>query len=435
MNDLVTSEFGLHLREMAAKARWILPTALVICVLVFARTQSGEQSYQASAIVRVTLSQNVGDDGGVTGFQTRSLSTLVNSDQLVKDVSEVVGLPAAEVRDALAVEILDDPGLMSLTATAESAALAAELANAAAAALSAGADEDPGARAEGATATLINAADPADAAPAVTLRGSLLAGIGAGLLTAIALGEGSVALRIMRGRFSPVGPAAELHEMIGAPTLDIRASGGAEDLFAFYIQQLRDRPVLTVIDTTGQRTADVARRLANLAGDAHRQALLVDGDVGNPTLGASMALSGGSGLGAVDAIEGLHPLRSVVRPSIESTRVLVLPVGRTRPGGLSGLQLLDAMRDLIRTSDVEHVVVSATRSSSQHEMLLVAWSFPAAVVLVVDPLQTTSRQVRKLLDRLHEVNATVAAVLVTTAPERAGGTSTSRSGALFGLRR
>ena len=65
----------------------------------------------------------------------------------------------------------------------------------------------------------------------------------------------------------------------------------------------------------------------------------------------------------------------------------------------------------------------------------VAWSFPAAVVLVVDPLKITARQVRKLLDRLHEVNATVAAVLVTSAPERAGGTSTSRSGALFGLRR
>lgn len=419
MSDLATSEFGLHLREMAAKGRWIVGASLFVGALMFGRSSAAPQSYNVNAIVRVSLAERVGDDGGVTGFQARSLSTLVGSDQLAQQVSESVGVPADEVRDALDVEILDDPGLMSLWATASTGTQAAEIANAAAAALSASAELDPGAQAEGATVSVINAADAADAAPAVTTKGSLTTGIGAGLLTAILLGEGFVAWRILRGRFSPVGPAAELHELIGAPTLDIRASGGAEDLFAFYIQHLRSRPVLTVVDTTDQRSAELARRLATHAGGAHRQALLVDGDVGQPTLGAAAGVPGG-GLGAVDAIEGRQPLSSVLRPSPESPRVLVLPVGQQRPGGLSGLQLLDAMRDLIRDSGAEQVVVSATRASSQHEMLLVAWAFPAAVVLVVDPSQITARQMRRLLDRLHEVEATVVAVLVTGRPDRVG---------------
>lgn len=415
MNDVLQSEFIMHLREMATRWRVLVAVSLIVGALVFGARVSRPQVYEATAAIRVSLAETGADDGTITDFQTLSLTKLATADNLIKSAISLSGddRSVSEVRSAISANQQSTPGFVDLTARSPHQKGATDLANAVARVIGDAAKEDPSARSAGATVSLVEAARAGTTVPTVTTATSLAEGLAAALIAAIILGEGLVAWRLVRGGFSPIDPAAEASRLLGAPVMDLRGGAAGGDPFAFFHRHLRDRPILTVIQVGTNPSVEVACRFSNVAADTRRRVVLVDGDLGQPIL--PEALGQGIGPGTVEVVQGLRSVSSVVRPAGGDQRALVLQVGRTRPSGPSGLQLLDGLKTALREVDADQVIISATSSSSTDEQLQLAHMFPQAVVLVFDPAEITSRGLRGLVERLHGVDARVIAAVATTA--------------------
>lgn len=362
MNDPMPSEFATHLREMASHRRVIAAVAAAVAVLALVVGLTRPATYEAEATVRVSLAESTGDDGAITDFHAGSLAALATADRVVADAIDISGddRSASDVRDALSAELGDSRGFVVLTASAPSATEAARLANALARSLAAEARRDPAAKSVAMRVTLVSAARSADASPTATAGRAVGGAIALALLAAIVAGEGLIALRLLRGRLSPVDPAADLSRLVGAPVLDLRGGAGSADEFAFYQEHLRPRRLVTVIEMGTPASNDVATSFVRIAEEAHRRVLFLDADA-----------------------EPASP-------------------GRRR---------VDGVREQLVGASADQAIVSAGRRSSIDELLRVAHAFPHAVVLSVDA-GCEVRRVRALLELLRPVEVTVVAGVV-----------------------
>jgi Mrp family chromosome partitioning ATPase/capsular polysaccharide biosynthesis protein len=410
MSDLSRSEFGLHLREMWRRGWLIALAALAAGGAMFAYRNAQPTEYISSATVRVVLTENQNDDGTVTAFRTRSLAEQARTADPLTEAATLAGIDAtvAQMRGRIDVDLLSTPGYLEVTARGPSPDEAAELANAMAAVMIDLAANDPVSAATGVVVVTVDVADPASSsAPGV--RRSISEGIAVGLVAAIVVGEGIVGLRLLRRRFSPVDPSGELQRLVGAPVLDLRGRTHANAVLPFFVEHLSARPVLTVVQM-GRPSVEAACRLTKVAGDVHDRVLLVDGDAGRPMLHTAFGQEVSPGLAEVAA--GHRALRSVIRPAGADMRAIVLTAGQAQPGGPIGRGLMPALQTLLQGAGADQVVVSVTEASSIDEVLLVSHAFPHAVVLALDPTTVTVTDVRRLLDQLHGVEASVVGVMI-----------------------
>jgi Mrp family chromosome partitioning ATPase len=407
------SEFSMHVREMLQHWRVIGLSALLVGSLLFGLISARPQESVASATLRVSLPEGSGDDGTITEFQTRSLAELALTTATIDAVIAESGSAGSvsEIRSRITIELKDTPGFLVVTGRETTPARAAALANTMASVLVAESEVDPGGSANGKIVQLIEPADAADATTRGGTGSAVAAGIVAAMAAAILIGEGLVAARLLGGRFSPVDPGQELQRLSGAPVLDLREPATPGLLLPFFIEHLGARPVLTVMQIGEGPSVDVACRLAKASGDVHRRVLLVDGDGGRSLL--HRAVGQESIPGAAEVAKGELTLKSAVRPAGGDIRAAVLTAGRSTPGDPVGAQLLPAMQHMLRESGAEQVVVSSTSASSLDELLLVAHTFPDAIVLTLDPSQLSARAVRRVLAQLHAVEATVVGVVIT----------------------
>lgn len=411
MNDPMPSEFASHLREMSRHRRLIAAIAIGVAVVALVVGMARPATYEAEAIVRVSLAESTGDDGAITDFHAGSLAALANADRVVVSAARLSGddRTPSKVRESLSAELGESRGFVVLTATAPTPEGAARLANALARSLAADARRDPSARSVGMGVSLVEAARPADAVPSVTTGRAVGGAVALGLVAAIVVAEGLVALRLLRGRLSPVDPASDLARLLGAPTLDLRGVAGNAAEFSFYQEHLRARPLITVIHLGDEPSSDVAVRLARVADEAHRRVLLVDADVGQPivrdVVGHEVSPA------AVDVAAGDATIGAAVVPVGDDTRTLLLPVGALPPGTPAGRRRLDGVRQLLADTSADQVIVSASRRSSIDELLRVAHAFPHAVVLSVDADCGIAR-IRAMLELLRPVEVTVVAGVV-----------------------
>ncbi len=410
MNDLSGSEFGLHLREMKRRGRWILSVAVLAGLAMVAYRSSQPKDYGNAATVRIFLTQNQSDDGTVTEFNAKSLAERALASDALAAASKRARLDiaATEMRGRIDIELRSTPGYLGVTARGSSPDEAAELANAMALVLIDLTENDPFSVTNGLKAEVVDPADPGSSTDPGPSR-AISEGLVVGLAVAIVAGESIVGLRILRGRFSPIDPSRDLQRLVGTPVLDLRDPAPSNAILPFFVEHLRARPVLTVVQA-GRPSVDAARRLAKVSGDVHDRVLLVDGDAGRPTLHNAFGHSAGPGVAEV--AEGRHTLRSVVRPAGGDMRAAVLTAGQARPGGLIGTELMPAMQTMLRGSGADQVVVSVTQASSIDELLLVAHAFPHAVVLALDPTEMGVTEIRRLVDQLHGVEATVVATIL-----------------------
>ncbi len=417
MNEAPPAVFATHLREMATKAAWIAIAALIAGALVLTLRLAASPQSIATSTLRLSVVGNAGDDGTITEFRTLSLAELALTTDVLSEVARLGGLGTpsdeelAELRTEFAIEQKETPGFLVVTARSGDAALSVDLANAMATVLSTevelGGNGDP----ESQRVTIVESATIGEATVTGGFVSALRDGIVAAMVAAILVAEGVIAVRVLRGRFSPVDPAAEIRRLSGAPVLDVRTPTIASSLLPFYVEHLRHRPILTMLQFGQEPSVDLACRLAKVSGDVNRRVLLVDGDGGRSML--HRALGQDSVPGVAEVAAGTETLRSVVRPATGGIRAGLVTAGRSLPGGPAGAALLPALNDVLRTAGADQVVISATSASSLDEVLLVAGTFADAVIVSIDPTRVGVREMRELLDALHGVRASVVAVILT----------------------
>jgi capsular polysaccharide biosynthesis protein len=410
MRDPSRSEFGLHLREMWRRGWLIALAAIAAGGAMFAYRNAQPTEYTNSARIRVVLTENQNDDGTVTEFRSRSLAeTALTADPLAEAATRAgIGATVGELRGRIGVDLQSTPGYLGVTASGPSPDEAAALANAMAAVMVDLAQNDPVASTTGVVVETVDVADPASSS-APGLRRAISEGIAVGLVVAIVVGEGIVGLRLLRRRFSPVDPSGELQRLVGAPVLDLRDRAQSNAVLPFFVEHLRTRPVLTVVQV-GRPSVEAACRLAKVAGDLYDRVLLVDGDAGRPMLHTALGQNASPGLAEVAA--GLHTLRSVLRPAGGNVRAVVLTAGSAQLSGPIGRGLMSTMQAMLQGSGADQVVVSVTEASSVDEVLLVSHAFPDALVLALDPSEVTVTDVRRLLEQLHGVEAMVVGTIM-----------------------
>lgn len=448
--ELHHSEFVMHLRELAARAPWIVAAAVVVGGVLLAWGLQAAPRYEATVTLRVSLAEGQIDDGALTEFATRSLAEMATTTGVVAATAEQIGEEdtVSDARGRIRVALRDTPGYLMITAQADTAQRAADWANTHADVLLASMPseaEGVGLLASGAQATVV---EPADAASAPRVNGfgqSFATALLGAVVAAIVVGEGLIGWRLLRGRFSPVNPAAEIAELVGASVHDLRLSPGR--LLPFYTEQLERRPVLTVMQLDADAAPTAARQLAQLAGDIRSRVLAVDTDPAQPLVALTLDERARPSIGAV--LSGRAPLRDALVPASSALPVPVVPAGmasvRTAMGsgdaasqmpvpaaqvvgddergptdhtelhvlGGSTVGTMDRLRALLNRTGAEQLIVSSTGASSVDESLVVARSFPDAVVLAFDPERFGPRQLRRRLEDLHRVGATVVAVLLT----------------------
>ncbi len=417
MNEAPPAVFATHLREMANKVVWIGVAALLAgLVMLTLRVTAPSQSI-ASSTIRLSIVGNAGDDGTITEFRTLSLAELALTTDVLTEVALGAGSGSSsdesvsDLRSGFTIEQKETPGFLVVTAQADDAAQAVDLANAMAAVLASQVELGRNGEAEGQSVDVIESATIGEATTTGGLVPALRDAIVAAMFAAIVVAEGIVAVRVLRGRFSPVDPATEIRRLSGAPVLDVRTPTIASAMLPFFVEHLQHRPILTMLQFGQEPSVDLVCRLAKASGEVNRRVLLVDGDGGRSMLHRTLGQDSVPGVAEVAA--GTETLRSVVRPASGGIRAGLVTAGRSIPGGPAGAALLPALNDELRTAGADQVVISATAASSLDELLLVAGTFPDAVIVSIDPTRVRVREMRDLLDALHGVRASIVAVILT----------------------
>ncbi|MEZ5377891.1 MAG: hypothetical protein R2733_15395 [Acidimicrobiales bacterium] len=409
MNDLLESEFGMHLREMAKHARAIALSGLLVGLALLAYQLTRPDEYRSTAAVRLVVDDQLADDGSITAFQTQSLAETALAADMLNAAAERAGITpdADSLRDRIDVEVRSTPGYLDVATTGPTAAGTAELANAMAAVLIDRVELDASSAATR-SASLVDPADPADAEPTMTTTQALTQAIALGLLAAIVVGEGLVAWRLLRGRFSPIDPGVELQRLLGAPVIDLR---DGRPLLPYYLDGLSSRPTLTVLQAGTRPSADLALRLARTSGEVHRRVLLVDGDTGRPVMHTALGEAQSPGLAEV--AQGSQPMRAVVRPATPDMRAAVLTAGHRNHDHGTAAELLPTLQRVVGEVGADQVIVSVTQASSTDEILRATHAFPDAVVLAIDPSVLGVNDVRRLIDMVRSVKANIVGGVIT----------------------
>ncbi len=408
------SEFADHLTEMRHHWKAITVATLVAALGVFVWRSTVPETFSSATTVRLAINADRNDDGSVTRFQAQSLAELARTPPVVEQAIERSGfeLSVDETVDRVAVELRDTPGFLEVAAEGASPEEAKALADAMADSMVDLVANDP---------SLVNVATLTVSAPAPLPTGPvsprpLAEAILAGLIVSLITAEGLIAWRKLRGRLSPVTPAAEVERLLGVPTLHLADAGNtaaAADHAAalpFVVQHLTDLPVVTVMQRGAEADASAAALLGRLMSGIHRRVLLVDIDLGRPVLHEAVGAALSPGLAEV--LTGDQKLGKVLQRSDDGGRAAVVSAGATRPDGVTGRRRLVETSDLVRSAQADRVILSATQNSSYDDALTAVHVFGDTVVLAIDR-STTTRELRRIADDIRGSRGNLAAVVVT----------------------
>jgi non-specific protein-tyrosine kinase len=367
-------------------------------------------------------------EGGLLAQQrARSYVELVDSPGVARAVIEELGLSEspAQVQRQLAASVPVDTVLIDVTASAESARRAKDLADAVTAQLPRFVrrlETAPGERAPPVELSVASRpelpADPASPRAAVYLA--------LGLLLGLALGVAAAVLRDAlddRVRTDEQAAAAA-----GVPVVGSIEEGSPESYRRLRSSLTRpaaaDGVRLLLTSTAAEpATARAAVELGAAFADAGRSVVLVDANLWRPKLGELLGISASAGLAQV-LRDGL-PVEDALQPSVRDGRIEVLPAGaQVLPGSdaLESSRLADALDSLADRADV--VIIDSPALLNATDAAVLA-PLTAGVLVLTRLSSTRAQQLEAAVRELDAVGAEIIG-LVTLPPTRWPGRSRRR---------
>ncbi|NND01195.1 MAG: hypothetical protein HKN91_00270, partial [Acidimicrobiia bacterium] len=314
------SSLWRHIREVGRRL-WlaVLLGAVLGGAMYFYRSQADER-FESQAVVRLVVSDDLADDGSITQFQSRQLVELTLTPTLVGNAAATaeLNMSAAEAQELIQVELRSTPGFADVTAEGPTADEARRLAQATAEVMAAAGGDGSGGR----ISVIEPASLPSQPLSDNALRDALLVGFASSVLAA----EGSVLLRKLRGKVSPVDPSAEISRLTGLPTFDLRGSAdSAGSVPSFFATHLYGARVVTVIQRGNPASVSLATELAATASKFSLRVLLLDADSGPPVMHERLGHPQSPGLAEV--LAGGASLRSAVRRASTTNPTAILTAG------------------------------------------------------------------------------------------------------------
>jgi capsular polysaccharide biosynthesis protein len=414
-DELRRSEFAMHLREIRSRFILVAIAALMAFVFVGALRLGQAEESVASAVIQVAIPADIEDNGDITEFRTRQLGELARTAAVLDNVLGVIqlDLDRGQIEDRLDLELLDTPGFLEISARASSAADAATLANAVADELVDLNRADLRSPVE--SVTLVDPATADDAAstngPGRAVRDAIVAALAA----TIVVGEGSVLLRIMRGRFSPTDAVVDASSLLRAPVVDLRMSARHE-VVDFVIEHLRPERRVILLQLGTLESCESALTMTRIAGHLGDRVLLIDGDEGRSNLHGQIGL--GPAPGMSELADGVVGIRQAIRPGGRQIGAAVMTAGDPNHSTHRAPVVMNRIEPYLGESGADLVLVSVTSASTSEQQAGVVEALGLPVVLLFDPDQHRIADVRQAADRLRHLGSSViGAVLIGSDPD------------------
>lgn len=453
-------DLGEQLAAVWARKYIVLALALYAAVAVFGLRSVEAPTYEASSTLQARLPlTDSGDASTDASYYAESAIGLVTSPAVVADALDEAGIDGdpTVIADDVDAESAAQPGFVKVTARADSADGAAELANALVAAVDSrvaadqaedlraerrslteaigsverdlavvrpgdqiarsaleqerealvSALQDTGSRPTWRIATVSVAESPASPISPAPLRDALLAF----LLALIVAAEAVVIWTALRGTLSARDPARDAGRVAGVPAAGVRSRDTAGALVPI-LPAIDDVRCVLVLHHGPEPDARAGLLLAELLAARGRSVLLVDLAPDNPSLqvadaGETTPPTFGRMPGRDDALR-----RYLARtPAVAGVRVL--PAGDD--DGLSPTEVGERLTRVVEAGGADVVVACASVERRHQFFRYVGGDAPQAVLLHVPRRHATKRTVRDDADALRGLGKPVVGVVVSLA--------------------
>gem|GEM_PF-1225283 len=274
------SELRDHLLIMKRYLPLIVGGALLIAAITNLVQRSATPVFEASSTVQVEIETI--DDGLITDFQSAQFTQIMESNPKITAVYERAGLPDLsniEMRKRLTVDQDSVPGFIRMTAQADNANEAANLANAAADVLVETIASSRAANING-SATTGSILEVADVPLAPTSPRPKRDAALAGLISLIVLAESSVLFTKIRGRVSLADPAGTVERATNVPTFTVDDDNHYNQaVMPLYVNSLAKQPSVVVVQRAATPSTAVASQIGNAASLVGRNVSIVDANL------------------------------------------------------------------------------------------------------------------------------------------------------------
>lgn len=425
------------------RKNWILIVALTLLGAGAATTYSLLQTPLYESTSRVMFSSQAGStiaeqQQGNTYTQARMASyvELTTTPRVLDPVIDELGLDdsAATLAGRLSVENSANTTIISVTATDEDPARAADIANAVSASLTDAVNEAetlPGTAEAPVTITQVAQAVPAasPSSPRIPLNVALGALVGLALGVGVAVLRATLDTRIRSLRdlqhvtdqpvigAIPMDPQAKTRPIIMKEDPQNPRSEAFRSLRTnLQFVELDGGKVFTVtssIPSEGKSTTAV--NLAIALADAGKNTILIDGDLRKPKVAEYLGIEGGVGL--TDVLIGRAEVEDVFQQWGNRT-LLVLPAGKVPPNPselLGSKQMRDLLDTVAQAADI--VIIDAPPLLPVTDAAILARETAGAIVAVAAS-RTSRQQLGQALENLENVGAKVAGIALTMVPTR-----------------
>jgi capsular exopolysaccharide synthesis family protein len=425
------------------RKNWILIVALTLLGAGVATTYSLLQTPLYESTSRVMFSSQAGStiaeqQQGNTYTQARMASyvELTTTPRVLDPVIDELGLDdsARTLAERLSVANSLNTTIISVTATDEDPARAADIANAVSASLTDAVNEAetlPGTAEAPVTITQVAQAVPAasPSSPRIPLNVALGALVGLALGVGVAVLRATLDTRIRSLRdlqhvtdqpvigAIPMDPQAKTRPIIMKEDPQNPRSEAFRSLRTnLQFVELNGGKVFTVtssIPSEGKSTTAV--NLAIALADAGKNTILIDGDLRKPKVAEYLGIEGGVGL--TDVLIGRAEVEDVFQQWGNRT-LLVLPAGKVPPNPselLGSKQMRNLLDTVAQAADI--VIIDAPPLLPVTDAAILARETAGAIVAVAAS-RTARSQLAQALENLENVGARVAGIALTMVPTR-----------------
>lgn len=425
------------------RKNWILIVATTLLGVGLAATYSFLQTPLYESSSRVMFSSQAGSSiteqqQGNTYTQSRMASyvELASTPRVLDPVIAELGLDesASELAEQLSVSNTLDTTVLTITATDEDPAAAADIANAVSASLTESviaAETLPGTQTAPVNITQVAQAQPAErpSSPNIPLSLAL------GAIIGLALGVGSAVLRATLD--TRIRSQRDLEAITGAPVIGSIPMDPQAKTRPIIMKEDPQNPrseafralrtnlqfieldggkIFTVTSSTpSEGKSTTAVNLAIALADAGKNTILIDGDLRKPKVAEYLGIEGAVGL--TDVLIGRAEPEDVCQ-QWGARSLLVMPAGKIPPNPselLGSKRMQQLLETVSRAADV--VIIDSAPLLPVTDAAILARETAGAIVAVAAG-RTTSQQLTQALINLENVGAKVAGLTFTMTPTR-----------------